>query len=358
MPRDRRTQTPLPHHLPQDPCLTRRQHSRHHALLLLAHRSVPPRLVECIADLLKYDPSTRLTSLDCLEYLYILEANRLCSHVPPSLSVSTSLSGHSTGPSTPVSQFTSSPRVAQRPSSHLSSHFAGIFETSSSHRQSLIPAPDSSAPICDFSLPQTSLSTSTTTLDHRIFCFLVPKCRTVTHPSTAKDIRPRVHRSPVPPALPTTHRWLLADCVRPATHRFSSLPPWHTPPVPPPSTSTTPSAAKTAPRRPLYTRRRYQRRRNHQLPLTQRRPFSAPSSVEMFPAPADLRQVAAQHPQLGQISKPLSSALCSLYIPPPLPSQVHPPQNTNTLHLSWVRMTENSNSKMAKMMAMAKTCHN
>lgn len=54
--------------------------------------------------------------------------------------MSTSLSGHSTGLSTPVSQFTSSPRVVQRPHSHLSSHLAGIFETSSSHRQSFFPS--------------------------------------------------------------------------------------------------------------------------------------------------------------------------------------------------------------------------
>ena len=87
-----------------------------------------------------------MTSLDCLEHPYILEANRYRSHVPPALSVSTSLSGHSTGLSTPVSQFTSSPRVAQRPSSHLSSQLAGIFETSSSHRQSFFPPPDSSDP--------------------------------------------------------------------------------------------------------------------------------------------------------------------------------------------------------------------
>ncbi|KAN0109851.1 hypothetical protein V8E52_008812 [Russula decolorans] len=81
--------------------------------------SVPPKLVECIGDLLKYDPSARLTSLDCLEHPYILESIRIRSHVPPALSVSTSLSGHSTGLSTPVSQFTSSPRVVQRqPSGH------------------------------------------------------------------------------------------------------------------------------------------------------------------------------------------------------------------------------------------------
>ena len=60
--------------------------------------------------------------------------------------MSTSLSGHSTGLSTPVSQFTSSPRVVQRPPSHLSSHLAGIFETSSSHRRSFFPPFDSTDP--------------------------------------------------------------------------------------------------------------------------------------------------------------------------------------------------------------------
>jgi hypothetical protein len=108
--------------------------------------SVHPRLIECIADLLKYDPWSRLTSLECLEHPYLLETiDRSRTHVLPALSVSTSLSGHSTGLSTPVSQFTSSPRVAQRPPSHLSSHLAGIFETSS-HRQSFYPPFDSTDP--------------------------------------------------------------------------------------------------------------------------------------------------------------------------------------------------------------------
>jgi meiosis induction protein kinase IME2/SME1 len=35
--------------------------------------SVPPRLIECIADLLKYDPTARLTSIDCLEHPYFIE---------------------------------------------------------------------------------------------------------------------------------------------------------------------------------------------------------------------------------------------------------------------------------------------
>ena len=55
--------------------------------------------------------------------------------------MSTSLSGHSTGLSTPVSLFTSSPRVVQPPASHLASHTACAFEASSSHRQSFyLPA--------------------------------------------------------------------------------------------------------------------------------------------------------------------------------------------------------------------------
>ncbi|KAI0308212.1 kinase-like domain-containing protein [Multifurca ochricompacta] len=113
----------------------------------LFDRPVPPRLIECIADLLKYDPAARLTSLDCLEHPYFLEAaDKLHAHIPPALSVSTSLSGHSTGLSTPVSQFTSSPRVVQPPPTHLSSHLAGIFGASSSHRQSFFPPADPADP--------------------------------------------------------------------------------------------------------------------------------------------------------------------------------------------------------------------
>ncbi|KAF8274085.1 kinase-like domain-containing protein [Lactarius quietus] len=102
----------------------------------LFDRSVPPRLIECIADLLKYDPAARLTSFECMAHPYLFEASsHRRDHIPPALSVSTSLSGHSTGLSTPVSQFTSSPRVVHPPASHLASHTCA-FEASSSHRQS------------------------------------------------------------------------------------------------------------------------------------------------------------------------------------------------------------------------------
>jgi hypothetical protein len=89
----------------------------------------------------------RLTSFECLKHPYLLDAtDRIRARVPPALSVSTSLSGHSTGLSTPVSQFTSSPRVVQPLASHLSSHIAGVFEASSSHRQSFFSLADPADP--------------------------------------------------------------------------------------------------------------------------------------------------------------------------------------------------------------------
>ncbi|KAI8995650.1 Pkinase-domain-containing protein [Trametes punicea] len=43
----------------------------------LFDRSVPVKLIECIADLLKYDPDQRLTSKQCLEHPYLLETTPL-----------------------------------------------------------------------------------------------------------------------------------------------------------------------------------------------------------------------------------------------------------------------------------------
>jgi serine/threonine protein kinase len=39
----------------------------------LFDRSVPLKLVECITDLLKYDPDTRLTARQCLDHPYLAE---------------------------------------------------------------------------------------------------------------------------------------------------------------------------------------------------------------------------------------------------------------------------------------------
>lgn len=45
--------------------------------------SVPPKLVDCISDLLKYDPDLRLTSLQCLQHPYLIETTPLNSPPPP-----------------------------------------------------------------------------------------------------------------------------------------------------------------------------------------------------------------------------------------------------------------------------------
>ncbi|KAI0031162.1 kinase-like domain-containing protein [Vararia minispora EC-137] len=80
----------------------------------LFDRNVPPLLIECIADLLKYDPSERLTSHQCLEHPYLLEAAAR-SNVPPTLSITTSapvLVSHRNGVPSPNGQaFGASPRA-------------------------------------------------------------------------------------------------------------------------------------------------------------------------------------------------------------------------------------------------------
>lgn len=44
-------------------------------------RSIPLSLIECIADLLKYDPDVRLTSRQCLEHPYLVETS--VGNIPP-----------------------------------------------------------------------------------------------------------------------------------------------------------------------------------------------------------------------------------------------------------------------------------
>ncbi len=57
--------------------------------------SVPIKLVQCIADLLKYDPDARLTSKDCLEHPYLLETTPL-NNLPglPTSPLATLPNGH------------------------------------------------------------------------------------------------------------------------------------------------------------------------------------------------------------------------------------------------------------------------
>ncbi|EMD42106.1 hypothetical protein CERSUDRAFT_110650 [Gelatoporia subvermispora B] len=47
------------------------------SIYALFDRSVPVKLIECISDLLKYDPDIRLTSYECLHHPYLLETTPL-----------------------------------------------------------------------------------------------------------------------------------------------------------------------------------------------------------------------------------------------------------------------------------------
>ncbi|KAH9849738.1 kinase-like protein [Lenzites betulinus] len=58
----------------------------------LFDRAVPIKLVECIADLLKYDPDLRLTSKQCLEHPYLLDTTPL--NDPPIPGFHSAANGH------------------------------------------------------------------------------------------------------------------------------------------------------------------------------------------------------------------------------------------------------------------------
>ncbi|KAF7971158.1 hypothetical protein HWV62_21978 [Athelia sp. TMB] len=71
--------------------------------------NAPPMLIDCISDLLKYDPEARLTSLECMEHPYILETiahSEMTTRALHTQRVLSSSGGNgqrnSMGPSTPV----------------------------------------------------------------------------------------------------------------------------------------------------------------------------------------------------------------------------------------------------------------
>ncbi|TFY50263.1 hypothetical protein EVG20_g11623, partial [Dentipellis fragilis] len=111
----------------------------------LFDRNVPRKLIECIADLLKYDPAARLTSRQCLEHPYLLETAARIAPSQPHLSISTSaplLSAHRNGVSTAASTLSAqSPRPLPPSHSHASPrappqlHLSHIPDASVSHRQ-------------------------------------------------------------------------------------------------------------------------------------------------------------------------------------------------------------------------------
>ncbi|ETW87203.1 hypothetical protein HETIRDRAFT_235743, partial [Heterobasidion irregulare TC 32-1] len=106
----------------------------------LFDRSIPVKLVECIADLLKYDPNERLTSQQCLEHPYLLETTARINAPPPPLTVSTSaplLNGHQQNGAPSIASV--SPRTLPPSHPHPPPALAQIPDASASHRQSFYP---------------------------------------------------------------------------------------------------------------------------------------------------------------------------------------------------------------------------
>ncbi|THH34073.1 hypothetical protein EUX98_g101 [Antrodiella citrinella] len=111
-------------------------------------RSVPIKLVDCIADLLKYDPDVRLTSRQCLDHPYLVETTPLNTFVPfaqPTPTAHTTPRSHRTNgvhavPHSPavsprsVPPSHSHPALSTRSHGSPSPHIPHIPEVSSSHR--------------------------------------------------------------------------------------------------------------------------------------------------------------------------------------------------------------------------------
>ncbi|KAI0052892.1 kinase-like protein [Auriscalpium vulgare] len=104
-------------------------------MTMLFDRNVPPKLIECIADLLKYDPAERLTSLQCMQHAYLLEADARMR--PPTLTVSTSSERILPAGSLPAPSPRSHP--ASHPHQSHSQYASHIPDASSSHRQAFFP---------------------------------------------------------------------------------------------------------------------------------------------------------------------------------------------------------------------------
>lgn len=108
-------------------------------------RSVPRKLIECISDLLKYDPDLRLTSRQCLEHPYLIEAlPQNVPPMPPALYVQTATSTparpHING--APFLTPSASPRSIPPSHSHNPPHLHPLHipDASSSHRTAFVPS--------------------------------------------------------------------------------------------------------------------------------------------------------------------------------------------------------------------------
>lgn len=106
----------------------------------LFDRNIPYSLIECIADLLKYDPDIRLTSRQCLEHRYILET--IPGNIPPGPQVPSQIDTTYLTAVKPTPSMTSlSPRPMPSSHSNAPAHVKPAFNGNShAHRKPFFPA--------------------------------------------------------------------------------------------------------------------------------------------------------------------------------------------------------------------------
>ena len=165
-------------------------------------RSIPRKLVECISDLLKYDSDARLTSRQCLEHPYLIEAlPQNMPPMPPALYVQTL-------PTTPSKSHTNgalfitpsaSPRSVPPSHSHHSLPKSPYYPTSSLHPSHI---PDAASSHRTAFVPSVVTSTSHTPCSHKTIEF-INDSRIYTHSPLSSDIIEEVHTHG--PSWPSNH---------------------------------------------------------------------------------------------------------------------------------------------------------
>ncbi|KAF8922562.1 kinase-like domain-containing protein [Mucidula mucida] len=118
----------------------------------LFERTVPPSLIHCIRDLLKYDPDARLTSRQCLHHQYLLETTPR-NNIPL--------------PQQYSAVDTTPPRNGLTPNGHHSSSRSPAPHASPSHLHPSVPAPSASHRVPLYA-PQ-PISGSTSTIDVHMY---------------------------------------------------------------------------------------------------------------------------------------------------------------------------------------------
>lgn len=109
--------------------------------------TVSTQLIDCIADLLRYDPKSRLTTTECLDHAYFREVAYRFAPYSPSTTLSPSLPPTPTSVSFAASIFSNSTSASTRPlpSAHTNGFFKPPFQTSDPSRPSL-PSPANGFP--------------------------------------------------------------------------------------------------------------------------------------------------------------------------------------------------------------------